>query len=729
MGGEAKRMPLHSQIGTGTKRRTIASAIVLIVLIVAMECVVFNARWLIALVPMETVSIDSVSATGAELSTDGTTLTSSANSPSLRIELTEPTNVETISVALADTGAESLLQALGFNAGNVYEVVLIGVLANGSGSVVLAEQTLMSNISSTESVFVASNEELKAISVVFKGVSSGETVRLDGVIQCNTAVPFNVSAPRLVVEILLALFIFAVRPKSRLRQIELSSPSRLGYAVIAVCVMVTVGFSVAVSISTHVYDYASEEPDGYIHDSSQYQHMADALLKGQAYLDIDPPQWLKDADNPYDYEYRRDMGLSTGERALFDYAYYDGHYYSYFGVLPAIALFAPYKALTGVDLSTIKATAILVVFAAVGIWSLVWSFMRWRFKFASVADFLLLGMFSFVASGVLYLAFYPSVYHIAILTGFILAVFGVVCWIKAEIGEVPKRRFLILGSCLVALTLLARPTVVLTLFLAFPIFWRHIRKDRKGQRRFFSLRNGAFSNTVCVILPFLIIGCFAMAWNWVRFGSPLDFGSNYNLTAFDMTAKQVEITALLYSLFMYLLAPIQVSSDFPFMTYYTLSTPLFGSIQEATDLVIEPYYAGLFTGLPVTLTLFAVFSHKIRRQLKNGKTLGLVIASVVLGLMIAVIDSSVAVTQRYQSDFQWLFALATIVVCLSLKKTLLDTGRNGIFYVVLQLIFIIAVIFSVVFMLMNLFAIERYESYIDSNPQVWWTVASWFMGL
>ena len=44
-----------------------------------------------------------------------------------------------------------------------------------------------------------------------------------------------------------------------------------------------------------------------------------------------------------------------------DYAYYEGHWYSYFGVLPAALLFVPYRLITGQMLPTAAAEQFLVL--------------------------------------------------------------------------------------------------------------------------------------------------------------------------------------------------------------------------------------------------------------------------------------------------------------------------------------------------------------------------------
>ena len=68
-------------------------------------------------------------------------------------------------------------------------------------------------------------------------------------------------------------------------------------------------------------------------------------------------------------------------------------------------------------------------------------------------------------------------------------------------------------------------------FLAVPIFWqRYI-----GQKRLCS-RAGA-GEAAAFILPVVVVAAGLMWYNAARFGSPLDFGANYNLTGNDMTQR------------------------------------------------------------------------------------------------------------------------------------------------------------------------------------------------
>lgn len=84
----------------------------------------------------------------------------------------------------------------------------------------------------------------------------------------------------------------------------------------------------------------------YTYDYDQYDHVARALLDGHAWLDLDVPDALRDADNPYDVTTRQQLLADGVSPVYWDYAFFDGRWYSYFGVVPALLLFVPYRAIT-----------------------------------------------------------------------------------------------------------------------------------------------------------------------------------------------------------------------------------------------------------------------------------------------------------------------------------------------------------------------------------------------
>ena len=96
-------------------------------------------------------------------------------------------------------------------------------------------------------------------------------------------------------------------------------------------------------------DEPNTDPDRYaIKNKNQYELMADALLKGQVYLEYgDMDRRLLEMPNPYDTKARRELGV----RYHWDHAFYKGRYYMYFGVVPVFLLFIPFKLITGTSLT------------------------------------------------------------------------------------------------------------------------------------------------------------------------------------------------------------------------------------------------------------------------------------------------------------------------------------------------------------------------------------------
>ena len=123
---------------------------------------------------------------------------------------------------------------------------------------------------------------------------------------------------------------------------------------------------ILLTVSTHPSDsvYTLQYQGGtFLVDRSQYQQFADAFLHGRTWIDAHIPDWLAAMDNPYDEQTRGTLGAQTGDPSRWDWAFYHGRYYCYFGPLPALLLFAPFKALTGTDLPTAAGCAFLAILA------------------------------------------------------------------------------------------------------------------------------------------------------------------------------------------------------------------------------------------------------------------------------------------------------------------------------------------------------------------------------
>ena len=45
---------------------------------------------------------------------------------------------------------------------------------------------------------------------------------------------------------------------------------------------------------------------------------------------------------------------------------------------------------------------------------------------------------------------------------------------------------------------------------------------------------------ICLLAPYFVVAAGLMWYNWARFGSPTDFGANYNLTVHDMPKRGLD---------------------------------------------------------------------------------------------------------------------------------------------------------------------------------------------
>ena len=91
--------------------------------------------------------------------------------------------------------------------------------------------------------------------------------------------------------------------------------------------------------------------------------------KGKLYLNEEPPDTVKNMENPYDTLLRDYLCNESGESYYVDYAYYNGKYYVYFGALPVLLLFLPYYIITGTHLSILGVISVIGIFFVVSIYA------------------------------------------------------------------------------------------------------------------------------------------------------------------------------------------------------------------------------------------------------------------------------------------------------------------------------------------------------------------------
>ncbi len=548
------------------------------------------------------------------------------------------------------------------------------------------------------------------------------------------------------------------------------------YLVLVLLVIVAVVGVYNTTATYSAYHNAFLHP-GFLHtiDNNQYAHLARALSEGHLYLDLPVDAGLAQLDNPYDFNARYELICETGATIYWDYAFYEGHYYTYFGVLPAVFVYLPYLLATGTDLSTPDATLFLCILAIIACAVFVYELASWFYKnkpplFALVVGFLLMAL----SSNVFDIAFCKRFYYIPLAFSLVLTFAGLACWVHAKRkyasaypssanskssrkacaaasgtraefhGESHSRLhvksrlrscsnakshakhvaikqptgWLVAGSALMVLNFGARPQFMLAALLAFPLFWREIFQDRV----LFSKRSvGTSVGIVAAVIVCLAPLCL---YNMARFGQPLNNGSFYNLTGFDMQNYVQRKRDTLQCLFYYLIQEPVFINEFPWIT-----TTQF----EFLDWVPQtPMHGGIIFLIPALLFVCASPFVKINKEIQGTKFLR--ISAFVMGCIILYIDAKLCgVYKRYFTDFVYLWG---IVALLNIYKLTSSEGWSVFAHktkrvrsascVVMRVVVGIMMTYSVLMCALTTIEPTQWDSVLIANPELYNSISSLF---
>ncbi len=272
--------------------------------------------------------------------------------------------------------------------------------------------------------------------------------------------------------------------------------------------------------------------------SDYYNLLARGFARGHTYLaaEVDPRMLaLAPADRPGNAPF------------LFDASLYGEHYYLYFGVVPVLAVELPFTILTGRELPE-AAVAALAAFAAFLAGCAWWREIRraWlpglsvRWDFACVVA---LGLCTAAPSALRR----PAFYEIAIAAGCACTLFAL--WAATRACLNPRRAvpWLALAGVGVGLAAGCRANLVPAGILMLLVAAR-----RCGFRPLLAAGGGAAA-----------VGAGLMAYNFARFGNPLEFGHAYQL---GVNPRQFfHFTNLTHNLGLYYGMPPSLNGYFPFV--------------------------------------------------------------------------------------------------------------------------------------------------------------------
>lgn len=329
------------------------------------------------------------------------------------------------------------------------------------------------------------------------------------------------------------------------------------------------------------------------------KELVDAFMHGHVYLDAVPPEQLLALENPYDTAAR--SGISG---VLWDHLLYNGKYYSYYGIAPVFMLFLPARLITGQYLYDAYG---VLIFSLIGTLFMSLSYerlMRICFKdrpVQPVLKFLLYGILV-VGCGVFFNLERPYFYEVATSSAFMCVMIGfyhvISCGLIVKTDTKYFYYHLVFGSVWGAVAVLCRPTMALyslchVILLAVFLIKRWKSEIATVKQRTLFL--------VASLAPYVVFGGIQCAYNYMRFGSILDFGIEYSLTIADFKHMPFHFDNVLTSVYNFMFGGVNFNPANPF--FIRGNNYRFGSAYyffETSSTI------GLYTRFPILLFMLAI---------------------------------------------------------------------------------------------------------------------------
>lgn len=507
--------------------------------------------------------------------------------------------------------------------------------------VAYTDETNESFYRSFEREFVSGVYKTKWFTCHLRGESKRLIIRIDNLedgyafkvkkIQINEPVPMDISAVRIIAIFLMIAVIYG------LRRMEFFRTDKRTMVHNAVLCLTAFSF---VMIAVLFYNNSfSEMKLNLIYNVD----LTDALIKGQTNLDIEVSEELKALANPYDTSVRETEGIKYS----WDTAYYDGKYYCYYGVVPAVLFFVPYKLVTGEYLQ-----CNIIVIIAYCLYILLLDFLLVKIMRRCVQgvafgiELLAIIVVNSATSLFLY-ATEPTFYLVPYAVGLLFIMLGLVFFTVWYTGKRTNAFMLFMGAVFMALAVGCRPPLLLYTLIIVPFGIKVIKEKKKKCIR----------NMIMLLIPYIIIGSALAAYNYLRFDSIMEFGQTYQLTAQDQAHNTHTIYEVPILLWLGLFQPLNFSAVFPFVSQGNPVNNYAGNFYTG-HLTIP-----LFSAVPILFVLFSPLMWKSWRKNKTGFSTGVLAYVMAIGIVMLVLELlNAGVEWRYTAEAAPLLCIVAILL-------------------------------------------------------------------
>lgn len=371
-----------------------------------------------------------------------------------------------------------------------------------------------------------------------------------------------------------------------------------------------------------------------------YNEYVNSLIDGKLSLNSEPSEELKNLENPYDATQRSNVQYK------WDAAYYNGKYYVYFGILPALILFIPLKVIFGYSLHIFIGVLLFSIGILINlIKSIKLIYKMWFNKLNF--SYLILAIIGILSGSLLFwINRRPETYELVLSAGIFFVTLGFYLMFKSIENKEKVSYFYLCTSALsYALAVACRPNLLLVSLCLIPIIIEVLKRNRKDKKK--------IVKTIIVVgIPYVVVGISLMIFNYIRFDNPFEFGASYQITVNDMRNLKYRWLTIPVGLYTQLFKLPVTKNVFPFFIHE------YSTIQFAGYYYVESLACGLLVLNPINLIL--LFLIKLKNKIQDKECYKYTCTFVIVSAIICIADIVLAGTlQRYSMDYAWLLNIAS----------------------------------------------------------------------
>lgn len=467
----------------------------------------------------------------------------------------------------------------------------------------------------------------------------------------------NINVFRIIFVFLVVYFIMKARKEEIFeKQYDKSSKEINIYFLLSLtvfCIIVIV--YIIMQFNSKTFIIKPEEIDK--NDSILMQ--TEAVVNGKIELLEEPAKELKEMENPYDHIKRDTEEIPY----LYDVAYYNGHYYNYFGIAPIITLILPFRLITGVYTHSYIFNLVYLIIAIYALYFLYKKLVDRYIKKISLINFYL-GFYAIIFASNILTLLRGAKYDVVVSSGIMFLLLS----LNLAISIYKNKRFKILKLILLGITtgliVLSKPNLIVYYFIILFFVLCSMRN--------LSLKEKLI-DAIFTAVPLGALAIFQMILNYIRFDSILEFGAIYQLTGLNLESCMLITFGKVYAgIVEYLFrVPTITPLQFPFVI---------ANVDTSLTAINEICYENRLIGLAI-IPIFWIYLLKghILKDTDNKEFRILVNLIIVVSILALIVTTCFGgICEAYCVDFKLLLSIGATMLLLKWSEKDEDNAKKKI---------------------------------------------------